>query len=279
MTWFKVDDKLNGHPKARAAGLPAIGLWTVAGSWCSDQLTDGRVPDWYVLTWPQGKRLAEQLVKAHLWHRSGHSCEECPGITEGYVFHDFHQANPTREEELAKKAKRAEAGRRGGKASGASRRASSAGSTEPEANAQANREANASGSVEPPTRPVPTTGSLRSPAPPLELVPPPDDNGRPLDARDIVAAYVDGATAAGLDRPTERLRGKVARDAKRLLDKEHIPADRLMAAAAQMGARGWDDLDRELQRVSAAKATPQAAVNGYRGYQNPSDPAAFQEGL
>lgn len=280
MTWFKVDDKLCGHPKARAAGLPAMGLWAVAGSWCSQQLTDGHVPDWYVTTWPSGKQLAERLVQAGWWHKVGHSCPDCPTISEGYVYHDFHQANPTREEELDRKAKRAAAGRKGGKASGASRaRGSSSDATSDEANAQAsvvaNHEANASASVEPPSRPVPTTsGSLRSPAPPLELVPPPDET---LNAGAIVAAYVDGAVKAGRGRPTERMRGKVAKSAKRLLDQEHYPAERLIAAATQMGSRGWDDLDRELQRLDPPGSA--LAVNGHRAYQNPIDPAAFREGL
>jgi hypothetical protein len=157
VTWFKVDDTLCSHSKPRQAGLAAIGLWTVAGSWCGDQLSDGQVPEWYVASWPSGKRLARQLVAARLWHEPGHACPDCPAITEGYVFHDFHQANPTREEELAKKAKRAEAGRKGGLASGAGRAAGSS-------VGQADAEANASPSVEP--RPDPsTTGSLRSPAP------------------------------------------------------------------------------------------------------------------
>lgn len=41
MAWFKVDDKLHSHPKLYRASLRAMGLWVLAGSWCSDQLTDG----------------------------------------------------------------------------------------------------------------------------------------------------------------------------------------------------------------------------------------------
>jgi hypothetical protein len=62
MSWFRVDDTLAAHPKTRRAGLAAMGLWTVAGSWSSQQLTEGFVPDWFVATWPQGKKLAAQLV-------------------------------------------------------------------------------------------------------------------------------------------------------------------------------------------------------------------------
>lgn len=44
MAWFKVDDKLHSHPKRYRASLRAMGLWVLAGSWCSDQLTDGVIP-------------------------------------------------------------------------------------------------------------------------------------------------------------------------------------------------------------------------------------------
>lgn len=88
MTWFKVDDQLANHPKARAAGLPAMGLWAVAGAWSSGYLKNGFVPDWYVTSWPQGRKLAERLVSANLWT-----------IAEGgWQFHEWEQWQPTREQ-------------------------------------------------------------------------------------------------------------------------------------------------------------------------------------
>lgn len=161
MTWFKVDDGLHSHNKPRCAGLAAMGLWTVAGSLAGHQLSDGHVPVWYVESWPGGRKLARQLVAAGLWHETGHDCPECPQpLDGGWVFHDFHQANPRREEELDKKAKRAAAGRRGGLASGASR---AAGSSTGEANAGASGEANASASVEPrPDPSIPKNKTLAS---------------------------------------------------------------------------------------------------------------------
>ena len=44
MAWFKVDDKWSRHPKVCAAGPDGRLLWTHAGNWCADQLTDGFVP-------------------------------------------------------------------------------------------------------------------------------------------------------------------------------------------------------------------------------------------
>lgn len=70
MPWFNADDKMHGHPKVRVAGLEAIGLWVVCGTYCTDYLTDGLVPSWYVLSWPKGKQLAEKLIKSGFWERS-----------------------------------------------------------------------------------------------------------------------------------------------------------------------------------------------------------------
>jgi hypothetical protein len=91
MSWFKVDDGLHGHPKARAAGLSALGLWVVGGSFTSHQLLDGHVPAWQVTSWAGGKRAAEQLVEAGLWLPD----------SGGYQFHEWTQSNPTRAQVMA----------------------------------------------------------------------------------------------------------------------------------------------------------------------------------
>lgn len=84
MPHFRVDDKLHSHPKARQAGLEAMGLWTMSGSYCMDYLTDGFVPDWFVKSWPKGPALARKLVTAGLWHDAEHE-----GAT-GWRFHQFN---------------------------------------------------------------------------------------------------------------------------------------------------------------------------------------------
>ena len=88
MTWFKVDDKLFGHPKARAAGNRAMGLWVLSGSYSSAYLTDGFVPVEYVKDHRYGLRDAEALVDAGLWHP----------VDGGWQFHDWSVTNPTRSE-------------------------------------------------------------------------------------------------------------------------------------------------------------------------------------
>lgn len=92
MPWFKVDDTLHSHPKPRRAGLPAMGLWGLAGSHCMAYKTDGFVPDWFVASWPNGRKLATELVKARLWEASSKDDET------GWQFHDWAHFQPTSEE-------------------------------------------------------------------------------------------------------------------------------------------------------------------------------------
>lgn len=91
MPWFKVDDGLHSHPKARRAGLAAMGLWTVAGSWSSEHAQEGFVPDWFVGGW-RGKRAAEQLVRARLWFADRKDDET------GWRFHDWEHFQPSKAE-------------------------------------------------------------------------------------------------------------------------------------------------------------------------------------
>ncbi len=86
MTWFKVDDSFHSHPKVLAAEPAALGLWVVAGAWCSANLTDGFVPDYAIpRLLPGGVELAEQLVTCRLWRRA----------KGGFRFHDWASYNPS----------------------------------------------------------------------------------------------------------------------------------------------------------------------------------------
>lgn len=107
MTWFKVDDSFNSHPKSLESSLAAIGLWTLAGSWSGKHLTDGFVPDAAVLSLSRGSaELAEELVTAGLWKRA----------KGGYRFHqwasdsDGTARNPTRSEAIAARSRQSSGG-------------------------------------------------------------------------------------------------------------------------------------------------------------------------
>lgn len=100
--WFKVDDTLHSHPKARRAGVAAMGLWSLAGAYSCAYKEDGFVPEWFATSWPNGKTLASKLVCAELWDAG-----EKNGVA-GWWFHDWEDYQLTAEEierdrELARK--------------------------------------------------------------------------------------------------------------------------------------------------------------------------------
>ena len=99
MTWFKVDDRLHSHRKARLAGPAAMGLWVLAGSWAADTLSDGFVPRSQVFAWagPDALELADRLVAAGLWEPATVLGEE------GWLFHDWTDFQPTKADVLARR--------------------------------------------------------------------------------------------------------------------------------------------------------------------------------
>lgn len=114
MPWFPVDDSFHSHPKRLATSPAALGLWAVAGSWSSAYLTDGRIPSHVLpLLFPDAEKLADELVDSGLWRRT----------RGGYIFHDWFLwgGKRTAEETRKLRAKKAEAGRKGGVASGKTR--------------------------------------------------------------------------------------------------------------------------------------------------------------
>ena len=105
MTWFRVDDGLHSHRKVRSIPrkdrAAAMGLWVMAGAWCSDNLTDGHVPAYMIGELGCPPRLATALVRAGLWTEvRAESAQNRNGSDSkliGYSFHDWQQSNPTRE--------------------------------------------------------------------------------------------------------------------------------------------------------------------------------------
>lgn len=104
MPFFMVDDQLHVNRKATALaeraldndllGFAALGLWSMAGSFCQAALSDGRISERELVKISLNKEavdlLAQTLVKAGLWHGHGHDCERCPTVPErSYLFHDW----------------------------------------------------------------------------------------------------------------------------------------------------------------------------------------------
>ena len=134
MPWFRLDDSFHSHPKVIAAGNEAIGLYVRCGAYAAQHLTDGFIPEHVALLYGSAT-LADTLVQTKLWRRA----------RGGWRMPDYLDFNPSREQVVDKRKVRAEAGRKGGVASGKSR---------------SKHEANGSGLLEPPSRPVPSIADV-----------------------------------------------------------------------------------------------------------------------
>lgn len=121
--YFKVTNGFPEHSKIIEVGGDAAWLHVCAMAHCSRNLTDGMVPISLVSRLSDRehpKQLASRLLDVGLWHASGHACKKCVQPDgKHYVIHDYldHQTSAERARETS--AKRAIAGRRGGKAKAA----------------------------------------------------------------------------------------------------------------------------------------------------------------
>jgi hypothetical protein len=98
VAWFRVDDRLPKNRKARAVrkshkakrrDVAPFGLWAIAGA-LSD---DGFIPFEVLEEWDDdAQELADRLVAAGLWHATKRDGEP------GYIFHDWHDQNPARDD-------------------------------------------------------------------------------------------------------------------------------------------------------------------------------------
>lgn len=98
MSWFKVDDGLHASRKLlsipKRARFAAVGLWTIAGSWSADQLTDGTIPDYMLEVFGAPPSAPQALVDAGLWEREQGS----------YVFRNWHEYQPSKQDVDAERA-------------------------------------------------------------------------------------------------------------------------------------------------------------------------------
>jgi hypothetical protein len=134
MAWARVDDGWWCHPKVLGLDLDARGLWVSALSWsCQQQTSD--IPHAIVRMCGDDGTAAAKLVMAGLWTVT----------SDGFAIHDW-------DEYQSERAKKAAAGRLGGKRSGETRRAKQA----DEADDGASSEAETGASTEAgPSRPDP----------------------------------------------------------------------------------------------------------------------------
>ena len=74
-----------------------MGLWVLAGSWSSGNLTDGFVPKEIAKRWDSSGRLATKLVSSGLWAKAEKDDEA------GYQFHQWKDQNPLKTDVLARR--------------------------------------------------------------------------------------------------------------------------------------------------------------------------------
>lgn len=88
MTWFKVDESFHRSRKVRRLGsdrLPAVGLWTLCGSWSVASSSGGFVPWEIVEWWDKSHVVAQRLIDVGLWREGVDNGER------GVVFHQWRQ--------------------------------------------------------------------------------------------------------------------------------------------------------------------------------------------
>ena len=96
--------------------LAAVGLFTMAGSWCGDEETDGVFPSFMLTEWGATDALVAALVKVGLWtnvpdssnERSTNEQRVLDESGTGMRFSKWAEYQPTRAELLDKRAKTAE---------------------------------------------------------------------------------------------------------------------------------------------------------------------------
>ncbi|MBF6411229.1 hypothetical protein [Nocardia farcinica] len=90
MPWFLVDDGFANSAAVmripRRNRCAASGLWTLAGSWCAKELTDGFVPAHMLPEFAATKAVAGHLVEAGLWRV----------VEGGWQFVDWRAPQPIR---------------------------------------------------------------------------------------------------------------------------------------------------------------------------------------
>lgn len=85
MPWFYVEDDFSFHRKTIAAGNAAVGLWTRAGSWSMQTLTDGEIPAEMARSLGTTKE-TKRLVDVGFWVPKG----------DGYAFHQWETRQRSR---------------------------------------------------------------------------------------------------------------------------------------------------------------------------------------
>lgn len=278
-TYVKVHDGLPDHPKVIEAGGEAGWLYVCGLAYASRQLTDGVLPRRLVRRLTDGSNpeaSASALVRVGLWHEGEHNCPTCPvAPADAYVIHDYldHQRSASEVADL--RAKRAAAGQRGGKRSGESRRAASAGEANAEASAEAKtKQAGSKNEPETETETEVKEKESRTPSEPARH-----------DVERVCKHFATRLEDTGSKRPT--ITTKWRNDIRLLLDKDGVTPEQAIAAIDWAQA---DDFWQahilspaklrqkyETLRRQATSRQLKAVPGGAQPYSNPTDNSVYYE--
>lgn len=190
-TYIRLHDGMPDHPKIDALSDKAFRLLIESWCWCSRHLTDGFIPErtWRKRGTPAARQqlLNEGLVEA---------------VAGGVQMHDYLEHQRSADEVAAMREKRAEAGRKGGKA---------------KARNVAKRVASASpGLKQTPSKSVASTETDTNTATDVAVV---SDGSGAATSQPLVGEWLEHC---GDKRPPKAVVGQVAKQVKALLD-EGIP--------------------------------------------------------
>lgn len=95
MTWAKLDDSVDLHPKFLELSFAARGVWMTALAWSSRSLTEGRLPRKLAASLEFPADIVQELVDRGLWDVTA----------EGWQVHNYTDYNPTKAEVMTVRAK------------------------------------------------------------------------------------------------------------------------------------------------------------------------------
>ena len=104
MAWFRLEDSFHHHPKVMRAGNAAVGLWVRCGTYSSQYLTDGFIPDEIIATYGRTREI-QAAVTSRLWIPT----------EGGMLIPDYLDYNPSAEQVKQRRKEDAERKRRGGR--------------------------------------------------------------------------------------------------------------------------------------------------------------------
>lgn len=112
MSWFKVDDAFHSSKPVlripRRYRAQAVGLWTLAGTWCAQEESDGFIPEYVIEELCGTPAMCKHLVQAGLWTAATELDPTSTGVRDdlegsssesrvaGWQFKNWAKYQPTR---------------------------------------------------------------------------------------------------------------------------------------------------------------------------------------